>query len=103
MTRLLRAVLLVVMPRLFRTTVLGARRPEGAGPLIDVLVGLGGPALRECLQVLAERLAGAEQPAPDRGGIDLEDLGELVAIELLPVIHLEQDLLFERQCAQGMQ
>src|SRR5690242_17777979 len=66
---------------------------ERAGP------GVEAPVVARAKAGL-EGLARPEQAAADRRGLDLEHLGELVAIEVFPVEHLEQDLLLDRQRAE---
>src|SRR6185436_1914897 len=72
-----------------------ALRPR---PGLELGLARGTAAL--CVESRLQRLTGPEQPAADRGRLDLEHLGKLIAIEVLPVIQLEQNLLLERQRRQ---
>src|SRR3954463_5846672 len=61
------------------------------------------PASDVCIQMLLERLAGAKHACPDGRLCHIEHLSDLVPVELLPVEHLEHDLLLEWQCTKGRQ
>src|ERR1043166_6796039 len=81
------------------------RARQAAGPGIHAVkrfeqlrrcAAVGGVALDQ----RAQCLAGAVEPRPDRRGRGVEDLGELGDLQLLPVVQLEQGLLFDGELAQ---